>query len=434
MTDHRKKDLRHVWHPYTDMNRLEISDFPVMDRAAGVTLTDTEGREYLDGISSWWCVNLGHGHPEIVNSVALQLDRLQHSITGGMSHTGVGELSLALSRITPPGLDRFYYASDGASAVEAAIRIAIQYWWNLGIPGKREIISLEGAYHGDTLGTVGLGFLPGFHRPVAHVVNRSRQAPAPDCFNCPCGLSRGSCSIECFRGIEKLLEERADVTAGVIAEPVCQGAAGIRIYPPEYITALRGLCSRLGVLLILDEIAVGFGRTGKMFASDMAGISPDILVMGKSLTGGYLPMSAAGVTEEIFDSFRSSGGVDRTFYHGHTFSGNPLACAAALGALGVFSREGVPSPGNALEEGFISFGTIPGVHRTAALGWMGRLEIDEDAGGSAAAAAAAEMALENGLLIRPLSSVLYLWPPLVSSRAELGEMLSIFRDSIVKVL
>lgn len=434
MTDHREKDLRHVWHPYTDMNRFEERPFPVMESAAGVTLTDTEGRKYLDGISSWWCVNLGHSHPDIVNSIALQLDRMQHSITGGMSHTGVIELSEALSEITPPGLNRFYYASDGASAVEAAIRIAVQYWWNLGNPCKKEIISLEGAYHGDTLGTVGLGFLPGFHRPVAHVVNRSRQAPAPRCFNCPFGLSRGSCSIECFRGMEELLEERAEHTAAVIAEPVCQGAAGIWIYPPEYVAALKKLCRRLGVLLILDEIAVGFGRTGKMFASDMAGISPDILVMGKSLTGGYLPMSAAGVTEEIFQSFRSSGGVDRTFYHGHTFSGNPLACAAALGAIGVFRRDGIPSPGKALEEGFSSLGEIPGVHRTGALGWMGRLEIEKRAGGAGAAGAVAEKALEKGLLIRPLGSVLYLWPPLVTPGAELEEMLSIFRDSLLSAL
>ncbi|MCK5131389.1 MAG: adenosylmethionine--8-amino-7-oxononanoate transaminase [Candidatus Sabulitectum sp.] len=433
--NYRETDLRHLWHPYTNTGKFEQTDFPIIQSASGVRLKDVAGKEYLDGISSWWCVNLGHSHPHIVNSVVQQAVSLQHSITGGMSHTGIIKLSEMLSVVAPGDLNRVYYASDGASGVEAALRIAIQYWWNLGRPEKKNIISLAGAYHGDTLGTVGLGFLPRFHKPIEHVVNRSAQVPAPHCFHCPFS---DSCSIQCFSGMEELLRAQAETAAAVIIEPVCQGAAGIRIYPPEYVTRLRKLCTELDVLLILDEIAVGFGRTGAMFASDLAGIQPDLMVLGKSLTGGYLPMSAVVTTSEIFDSFRSSEAKDRTFYHGHTFSGNPLASAAAIAALQVFERENVIQqsklPASLLETAFSGFGEIPGVHRSTTLGCMSSLEISEKAGGCSAAADMAAMALERGLVIRPLGPVIYLWPPLVTEKSDMEQMLGIFDDCLRKCL
>ncbi len=429
--NYRETDLKHLWHPYTNIDKFSQTDFPIIQSASGIRLKDVTGREYLDGISSWWCVNLGHSHPHIVNSVVQQAVRLQHSITGGMSHTGIIKLSEMLSELAPGDLNRVYYASDGASGVEAALRIAIQYWWNLGMAEKKNIISLSGAYHGDTFGTVGLGFLERFHKPVAHVVNRSVQAPAPHCFHCSFS---DNCSLQCFSGMEDLLRVKAGTTAAVIIEPVCQGAAGIRIYPPEYVTRLRKLCTELGVLLILDEIAVGFGRTGEMFASDLAGIQPDLMVVGKSLTGGYLPMSAVITTSEIFDSFRSTADKDRTFYHGHTFSGNPMAAAAAIAALEVFENENVVNqsrlPASLLETSFRKFDENPGVHRTATLGCMSSLEILEDAGGSSTAAEMAVMALEMGLIIRPLGPVIYLWPPLVTGKSDMEQMLSIFSDCL----
>lgn len=431
--NYREFDLNHVWHPYTDINKFSGKPFPIMERARGIHLWDTQGRKYIDGISSWWCVNLGHSHPTIVNSLAAQLDRMQHSISGGMSHTPVIELSHMLSEVTPEGLHRAYFASDGASAVEASLRMAVQYWWNLGKPEKKNIVSLTNAYHGDTLGTVALGFIPRFHQPVAHVLSRSVQAHAPHCFHCPYGKSKDTCNISCFSSMEQILRREAHKTAAVIVEPVCQGAAGIRIYPPEYISRLRTLCTELDVLLILDEIAVGFGRTGKMFAADLAGISPDLLVLGKSLTGGYLPMSAVMVTESIFDSFRSTDSRDRTFYHGHTFAGNPLASAAATAALQVFKEERVVEvssvPGQ-LADGFSRFRQIPGVHNAASLGSMSSLEISEDAGGKTSAAKMAALAMEKGLVLRPLGSVVYLWPPLNSTHEETDEMLAIFEDCL----
>ena len=433
--NYRETDLQHLWHPYTNIDKFSQTDFPIIHSASGVRLKDVADREYLDGISSWWCVNLGHNHPHIVNSVVQQAYRLQHSITGGMSHTGVIKLSEMLSRLAPGNLNRVYYASDGASGVEAALRISIQYWWNLARPEKKNIISLSGAYHGDTFGTIGLGFLEQFHKPVEHVVKRSVQAPAPHCFHCPVW---DNCSLQCFSGMEDLLREKAETTAAVIIEPVCLGAAGIRIYPAKYVTRLRKLCTELNVLLILDEIAVGFGRTGKMFASDLAEIQADLMVVGKSLTGGYLPMSAVITTSEVFDSFRSTSYLDRTFYHGHTFSGNPLAAAAAVAALEVFERENVIDqsrlPASMLETAFREFSDVPGVHRTTTLGCMSSLEIAEEAGGSGAAAEMAVMALEMGLIIRPLGPVIYLWPPLVTVESDMEQMLTIFGECLRRSL
>lgn len=429
-----RKGTGHLWHPYSEIARMESEELPVIVSGNGVRLTDISGRKYLDGISSWWCVNLGHGHPEIVNAIVSQANRLQHSIIGGMSHEPVNLLSETLAEISPAGLEKCCFASDGASAVEASLRMAIQYWWNMDRPEKREVISLEGAYHGDTLGAVGLGYLERFHAPVSHIVRRSIQAPAPDCLRCRRGEGGGECSIQCFESMETLLRENAGTIAAVIVEPVCQGAAGIRIYPPAYVNRLRHICSELDILLILDEIAVGFGRTGRLFASELCDVSPDFLVLGKSLTGGYLPMSAVITTEKVYDSFRSSEGKDRTFYHGHTFAGNPLCSAAAMAAISIFRRMGVPEPPACLARGFDEMRELPGVIGSRSLGWMGRLQISEEAGGSKTAAETARTAMTKGLLVRPLGPVLYLWPPLVTEDGEFGEMMAIFGDSLETAL
>lgn len=394
--NYRETDLNHLWHPYTNINQLEKSNFPIMKSGRGVKLKDIDGKEYYDGISSWWCVNLGHSQPDIINAITKQANKLQHSIIGGFSHKSIIELSNKLAELTPGNLNRVYYASDGASGVEAAVRIAVQYWWNLDKTTKKNIISLEGGYHGDTLGTVGLGFLPKFHDSIKHVVNRSKQASSPHCFHCN---FQDNCSLQCFNSMEQLLRENSKTTAAVVIEPLCQGAAGIRIYPPEYLVKLRALCNELEILLIADEIAVGFGRTGEMFASELAGIVPDLMVIGKSLTGGYLPMSAVITNEGIFSTFRSNKKLDTTFYHGHTFAGNPIAAAAANAAIKVFERENIlekcKEPFKLMEEYFKELTNIPGVYKTKTLGCMSSLEIAEEAGGSTAAMKIGQYALAN---------------------------------------
>ncbi len=433
--NYRERDLNHLWHLYTNINHIEKTDFPVMESGSGVKLKDINGKEYYDGISSWWCVNLGHSHPVVTKAISEQAKKLQHSIIGGFSHTAVIELSEKLAELAPGNLNRVYYASDGASGIEAAIRIVIQYWWNQGMEAKKNIISLEGGYHGDTLGTVGLGYLPKFHTPIKHVVNRAMQASSPHCFHC--GFE-DYCNLECFKSMEQKLRENSNNTAAVIVEPLCQGAAGIRIYPPEYLVKLRALCNELDVLLIADEIAVGFGRTGKMFASEYAGIVPDVLVVGKSLTAGYLPMSAVITNDKIFSTFKPTEKLDTTFYHGHTFAGNPIAAAAANAAIKVFEEENILKkckiPFKIMKESFSKFVCLPGVYKTETLGCMSSLEISEEAGGHETAVRIGQLALKKGLIIRPLGAILYLWPPLTTSKEEMTEMLSIFEACLREVL
>jgi len=434
----RRKDISHFWHPYTDINDLEQKEFPVIEKAEGVYLVDTAGNRLLDGISSWWCVNLGHSHPDIVGAIRKQSGILQNSITGSMSHTEIIRLSEKIATIAPGNLSRVYYASDGACSVEAAMRISLQYWWNRGRPEKKKMISLSGGYHGDTLGCAGLGYIERFHRSVEHVLNRSIEAESPHCFHCIYNREPEYCELECFTSMEKAVTENSGSTAAVIVEPVCQGAAGMRIYPPEYLSRLKKLCDENDVLLILDEIAVGFGRTGKMFASELAETVPDLMCIGKGLTGGSLPMSAVVASEEIYDAFRSDSRMDRTFYHGHTFCGNPIAAAAACAAIDIYEKDNVL--GNArmlakmISEAFDQYRSIPGVHGSTALGCMSALEISEKSGGAQTALEIADAARRKGLFIRPLGSVLYLWPPLITGKMEMAKMLSIFEDSIIENL
>jgi adenosylmethionine---8-amino-7-oxononanoate aminotransferase len=434
----RRIDLKHHWHPYSNIGFLERNEFPIIESAEGVYLVDINGRRILDGISSWWCANLGHCHPAVTEAITRQAAKLQHSITGGMSHDAVIHLAEKIAGISPGGLSRVYFASDGASSVEAAMRLSLQYWWNLGRPEKKRMISLSGGYHGDTIGCVGLGFVDRFHRSIEHVVRRSITADSPHCFHCPFQKDRDNCNLECFSSMEEAIVQNSESAAAVIVEPVCQGAAGMRIYPPEYVSRLMQLCDENDVLLILDEIAVGFGRTGSMFAAELAGIAPDLMCIGKGLTGGALPMSAVVVSDQIYGAFRGDNQPDTTFYHGHTFSGNPVAAAAACSAIDIYRNENVLENAGMLSEimsgAFSRFRRIPGVHGSASLGCMSSLEISEEIGGASTALKIADIAVRKGLFIRPLGSVLYLWPPLVTGKGELETMLQIFEDSLLEKL
>lgn len=424
----RQMDLRHLWHPYTHIDAFEQELFPIIERAEGVTLVDVEGRELLDGISSWWCVNLGHSHPRIVEAIQQQAQRLQHSILGGMSHPNVIHLAERLTAVAPAGLTRAYFCGDGASATEAAMRMAMQYWYNLGRPGKRRMVSLAEGYHGDTLGAVGVGFVDAFHRPLTDVVRRAYQADSPHCFACS---GRQACDLSCFTSMETLIREHHEELAAVILEPICQGAAGMRIYPKSYLERLRLVCDRYEVLLIADEIATGFGRTGHWFACDYAGIEPDLMCVGKGLTAGYLPMSGVLVREALFDAFRDTAQQDRTFYHGHTYCGNPIAAAAALAALDVYQQEAVIErsaiPAALMAEAFAQFVELPGVAAVQTLGMMSSLLLRD---GAEAARRVARAALESGLLIRPLGDILYLWPPLIVSPETMARMLGILEQAL----
>jgi adenosylmethionine-8-amino-7-oxononanoate aminotransferase len=328
------------------------------------------------------------------------------------------------------------FASDGSCAVEAALKIALQYWFNQGDSHRTHFITLQDGYHGDTLGTIGVGYIEGFHRPFLPALRPALAAVSPYCNRCPLGLRPETCHAECFdaQGIDSmasLLRTHHAECAAVIVEPLCQAAAGMRIYPELYLQRLRLLCTEYGIPLIVDEVAVGFGRTGAMFASQKAGIVPDIMTLGKGLTGGLLPMSATLVSDAIYDTFRAQGEHTRTFFHGHTYCGNPITSALAVAALEVYREEKIverlPASMRILEDGMREVSRLLGDSPLRTLGMIAAVEIAEPAGGQLRARRIAARAYELGLFIRPLNSTIYLWPPSNSDPEDLQCMVEILQ-------
>lgn len=432
----RRRSTRSIWHPYTEITSFETLEFPIVERAEGSWLYELDGRALLDGISSWWCVNLGHSHPRLVEAIQTQAATLQHTLLGGMSHPRAIELAERLAEITPGGLGHAMFGADGSLAVEAAIKIALQYWVNLGQSGRTRLIALTDGYHGDTLGAMGAGYVETFHKPFRAALQPALCADSPHCNRCPFGGAQGGgepCRLQCFDSMQELVSRHAHECAAVIVEPLCQAACGMRIYPEEYLRRLRALCDQYGLLLIADEVAVGFGRTGAMFACDKAGICPDILCIGKGMTGGMLPMSAALVTDAVYDTFRAEGERTRTFYHGTTFCGNPITSAVALAALDVYEQEGIicrlPEKMEVLHAGMARLARALDDSPLRCLGMIAAVELKESAGGAPRARQIARRAYELGLFIRSLGNTIYLWPPLNTPKEQLRQMTDILLEA-----
>lgn len=429
-------DYQHSWHPYTDAVNYEVAPYTCIERAEGVFLYTADGRKLYDGIASWWAVALGHSHPKVVAAIQAQAAVLQHHVFAMQANAPAVKLAARLAAMTPGDLNRCYFASDGSSAVEAALKMAAQYWRYSGRPEKTRFVGLKEAYHGDTIGAMGVGFTSWFQEPYGALVTPSLIAPTP--FT-PCNSGdpeEERAADKAFAEMERMVRAHQDELAAIIVEPLCLGSAGIRIYPASYLSKLRKLCDECDVLLIADEVAVGFGRTGRMFACEVAEIVPDILCLGKALTAGHLPMSAAIATDRVFAAFRRPDETPRVFYDGHTFCGNPITAAAALAALEVMEEIDLVAhcaPRYAqLAEGMTRIGKLPGVLYQKSLGLIGMCEISEEAGGAARARAIVARAGELGLYIRPLGAVLYLWPPLTSTEEELGAMIEILARAIAE--
>src|SRR5215203_317535 len=324
LTDHAQLDRDFVWHPFTQQQGWSEEEPLVIERGEGSYLFDTEGRRYLDGTAALWCNVHGHRHPMIDAAVREQLDRVAHTTMLGLTHPGATELAARLVEIAPAGISRVFYSDSGSTAAEIALKIAFQYQQQRGGAHARrtKFVRLREAYHGDTIGSVSVGGIDLFHSTYRPLLFESHTAEPGD----PDDL-------------ERILSVREEEIAAVIVEPLVQGAAGMITHPPGYLAAVRGLCDRYGVLLICDEVATGFGRTGTMFACEQERVSPDLLCLAKGLTGGYLPLAATLATEEIYDGFLGSYEEFKTFFHGHTYTGNPLACAAAIASLEIFDRE-----------------------------------------------------------------------------------------------
>ncbi len=434
-------DRRHLWHPFTQMQEWLAEEPLIVDEGDGVYLVDTLGRRYLDGVSSLWCNVHGHRVKEIDAAIVAQLGKLGHSTLLGLASTASIECAEELAPVLPRGLTRIFYSDAGATAVEIALKMAYQHHQLRGDTARAEFVSIRGGYHGDTIGSVSVGGIDLFHRIFKPLLFQVNQAPQPYCYRCPLGKERQSCGMECADAVEAVFEARRGKVAALVVEPLVQGADGMITQPKGYLRRLRELCDRHGALLVCDEVATGFGRTGTMWAVEQEGVVPDILTCAKGLSGGYLPLAATCTTEAVFESFLGPHEAQKTFFHGHTYAGNPLACAAATASLKLLREgkvvEGLPAKAEALAEALRPLARHPQVGEIRQRGLMVGIELVQDRRTKEeypyAARAGHRVTLEAralGAILRPLGNVVVLMPPLAMTAAELGELAAIAAAAI----
>jgi adenosylmethionine-8-amino-7-oxononanoate aminotransferase len=436
-------DRTYLWHPFTQMQEWEQEEPLIIERGKGSYLIDTEGEQYLDGTSSIW-VNLhGHRHPALDRAIKAQLDKIAHSTFLGLSNPPAIQLARELIRIAPKGLTRVFYSDNGSTAVEVALKMAIQYWQQRHPEAgpKNTFLHLKLAYHGDTLGAVSVGNIELFHARFKSLLFPTLEADPPYCYRCPLNQTYPSCQMACLNPIEQLLKERHRELAGFIIEPLVQAAAGMITAPPGYLTRVRKLCTKYDVLLIADEVATGFGRTGKMFACQHEGVTPDLMAISKGLTGGYMPLAATLTTEEIYKGFRGKYEDFKTFFHGHSYTGNPLGCSVALANLEIFKKEKtlakLQPKIKTMAQLLQPLRQLSHVGDIRQCGFMAAIELVEDKKTKIPYPLKARMghrvtreARKRGLLLRPIGNVLILVPPLSTSLPELTRMVAILQASI----
>ncbi len=443
----RDWDKAHLWHPFTAQADWAASEPLVIDRAEGVYLIDSDGRRYLDGVGSLWCNVHGHRHPRLDAAIRDQLDRVAHSTLLGLTHRPAVELARRLVAIAPPGLTRVFFSDDGATAVEVALKMAFQFWHQKADPEPRRtrFLALGGAYHGDTIGDVSIGGVDRFHAMFSPLLFPALRAPIPYCYRCPLGLERPGCELACLSEVGAILERHPGEVAAVVVEPRVQGAAGMIVQPPGYLRGLRELATRHETLLIADEVAVGFGKTGEMFACQTEDVSPDFLCLAKGITGGYLPLAATMTTEEVYSAFFATAAEEKTFQHGHTYGGNPLGAAVALANLDVFEEEktleNLKPKIELLARRLAQFRDHPNVGDVRQCGLIAGIELVADREtkrefewSEQVGARICREARRRGLLIRPIADVLIVMPPLAISEGQLTEMLDIMETSLRTVL
>ncbi|VGO22064.1 adenosylmethionine--8-amino-7-oxononanoate transaminase [Pontiella sulfatireligans] len=411
-----------IFHPYTPFSNIEKGFLNIV-RGEGIYLFDDQGNKYVDIVSSWWAVALGHGHPKIVKAIQEQAGILQHSITGSLTHPTVLELAERLAGLMPTPDRHSVFASDGCSAVEAALKVAIQYWYNVDRPDKTWIIGMDQGYHGDSMGALGAGFVDDFHKPFERAVSHPAKLPFPiPTEDDPDG----------FLPSQTVIEQHKDKLAAVIVEPLCLGSAGMRMYSAGYLKQLADCCAENDVLLIVDEVAMGFGRTGKRFAFNHANIDPDLVCMGKGLTAGYMPLSACVVKDSIYDTFTDKGEKDCTFYHGNTFAGHPIGCAAALAALDIYEAEGTVERGaemaEKMKQWMLPMAKLECVEELRFLGMIGVVQLKPET--KPCILKIKQALFEQGYLFRPLGTMFYLMPPLVITDDELRGAVSALQQTI----
>jgi adenosylmethionine-8-amino-7-oxononanoate aminotransferase len=418
----RALDREVVWHPFTQQLGWAAEDAPIIASGSGCVVVDTDGREYLDGVSSLWCTVHGHRHPAIDAAVREQLDRIAHSTMLGLSHPAGIELAAKLLEVAPSGpdraLSRVFYSDNGSTANEIALKMAFQWWKIRGEEQRTKFVYLDMSYHGDTIGSVSVGGIDLFHTLFRPMLFDGIRVSAGD-----------------VEGLEAALAAEGSTIAALIMEPLVQGAAGMLMHPDGYLRAVRELCDKYGILMICDEVATGFGRTGTMFACEQEGVVPDIMSVAKGLTGGYMPLAATLATERIYEGFLGAFEDFRTFFHGHTYTGNPLACAAAIATLDVFEREDVLGAlegkiallGELLEESIAPLGAVREIRRR---GFMVGIELEDFPLEARMGHHVTLAARERGAIVRPLGDVIVLMPPLSITDDELRRLVAITAEAI----
>jgi len=440
MTDRTKRlgdiDKEFVWHPFTQMKEYVEKEPIIIERGDGTYLYDTEGRKYIDGVSSLWVNIHGHRVPEIDNAIKDQIDRLSHSTLLGVANPPAAELAKELIDICPPGLKKVFYSGDGASAVEVALKMSFQYWRHKNKPEKTKFVYLDNGYHGDTLGAVSVGGIDLFHSTFKPLLFETYKAPSYYCYRCPLGKTYPTCEIACAMEIENILREHHKEVCAVILEPYVQAAGGMIVAPEGYLKMVRDYCDKYEVLMILDEVATGFGRTGKMFACEHENVAPDIMVLGKGMTGGYLPLSATITNQKVYDAFLGDYGEFKTFFHGHSYAGNPISCAASLGNLDVFKKhktlEHLKEKIEYFEQELREFEGLKHVGNVRSKGLIAGIELVEDREtkepyelSKKMGWKVADIASQNEVLIRPLGNVIVLMPPLGIAMEDLEKLMKV---------
>ncbi len=448
-TDLRDRDLAVVWHPCTQMRdhagaQPNLPMIPIA-RGEGAWLIGHDGRRYLDAVSSWWTNLFGHANPRIGAAIKRQLDRLEHVIFAGFTHEPAVELAEELTRVAPPGLSRVFFADNGSSAVEVALKMSFHYWRNAGRERKTRFIALTGSYHGETLGALSVTDVPLYRATYAPLLGEPVFVQSPDCFEREAGDSWQTHSTRSLSHMRAALERHAGEVCAVIVEPLVQCAAGMRMYHADYLAGLRALCDEFEVHLIADEIAVGFGRTGTLFACEQASITPDFLCLSKGLTGGFLPLSAVLTSDIVYDAFYAEYTSGKAFLHSHSYTGNPLACSAALETLAIFRDEPVLERNRAtaahIARRLAGFADHPNVADARQTGKIAAIELVRDRArrepfptSERRGLRVYRHALQRGVVLRPLGDVVYFMPPYVTTPDEIDLMFDVAHDSIERAL
>ncbi|MEA3305522.1 MAG: adenosylmethionine--8-amino-7-oxononanoate transaminase [Candidatus Omnitrophota bacterium] len=439
-----KKDLKYNWHPYTQMKDCRRLPPVLIEKAEGIKLYDNKGNFYYDTISSWWCNVHGHNHPKIKEAIKNQLNSLGHVLFAGFTHKTAILLSEKLISITPRGLTKVFFSDNGSTSVETALKMSFQYWQNTGRKRKKKFVSLDYGYHGDTVGAMSVSGVSLFNEIFSPLLFAPIRAPSPYCYRCPMGKNKALCDIECIKPLEEILKKRNGEIAAVILEPMVMAAGGMFVYPKEYLKKTAELTKKYNVHLIADEVAVGFGRTGKMFACGHAGIQPDFMCLSKGITSGTLPLGATLTTEKIYKAFYADYGKRKTFYHGHTYTANPVSCSAALASLKIFDKEDTLRKVNRLipmfHQRLEDFRNLPLVGDVRYIGMIGALELVKHKKTKKAfdfkrriGLDVYKRGLKNNLLLRPLGNVVYFFFPLCVRKREIKEILDTAYEVIRKI-